>query len=142
MIKGLKRKVEYLTRGQIPYLSFYYDEGNNLITWCQAPGSILEASHKIKCKAYLTLNAKLAILKMISKLCKGVESVKTKIPELRKHHKLSQEELAAAVGVTRQTITSLECGKYTASLILAYKIARYFGLTIEEVFDFSGVEEF
>lgn len=67
--------------------------------------------------------------------------MKTKIPELRKQKKLSQEELALAVGVTRQTITSLECGKYTASLVLAYKIAKYFGLTIEEVFDFSDVEE-
>lgn len=67
--------------------------------------------------------------------------MKTRIAELRKHHKLSQEELALAVGVTRQTITSIECGKYTASLVLAYKIAKYFGLTIEEVFDFSEVEE-
>lgn len=63
--------------------------------------------------------------------------MKTKIQELRKQHKLSQEELGLAVGVTRQTITSLECGKYTASLVLAYKIAKYFNLTIEEVFDFS-----
>jgi len=46
-----------------------------------------------------------------------------------------------AVGTTRQTITSLEVEKYTASLVLAYRIARYFGLTIEEVFDFSDVEE-
>lgn len=67
--------------------------------------------------------------------------MKTRIPELRKQRKLSQEELALAVGVTRQTITSLEVGKYTASLILAYKIARHFGLTIEEVFDFSELEE-
>ncbi len=67
--------------------------------------------------------------------------LKTRIQELRKQHKLSQEELANAVGVTRQTITSLECEKYTASLVLAYKIAKYFGLTIEEVFDFSEVEE-
>lgn len=67
--------------------------------------------------------------------------MKTKIPELRKQHKLSQEELASEVGVTRQTITSLETGKYTASLTLAYKIARHFGLTIEEVFDFSDLEE-
>ncbi|MDF2589141.1 MAG: transcriptional regulator [Anaerocolumna sp.] len=68
--------------------------------------------------------------------------MKTRIQELRKLHKLSQEELALAVGVTRQTITSLECEKYTASLILAYKIAKYFNLAIEEVFDFSDVEEF
>jgi len=67
--------------------------------------------------------------------------LKTRIQELRKKNKLSQEELAAAVGVTRQTITSLECEKYTASLILAYKIASYFGLTIEQVFDFSETEE-
>ena len=53
----------------------------------------------------------------------------------------TQEELADAVGTTRQTITSIEVGKYTASLPLAYKIAHYFGLTIEEVFDFSGLEE-
>lgn len=67
--------------------------------------------------------------------------MKTRIQELRKLHKISQEELALAVGVTRQTITSLECEKYTSSLILAYKIAQYFELTIEEIFDFSEVEE-
>ena len=65
----------------------------------------------------------------------------TRIPELRKSRKLSQEELAFAVGVTRQTITSIERGKYTASLVLAHRIARYFDLTIEEVFDFSDTEE-
>ena len=64
----------------------------------------------------------------------------TKIKELRKEKKISQEQLALAVGTTRQTITSIEVGKYTASLALAYKIARYFGLTIEEVFDFSEVD--
>ncbi len=68
--------------------------------------------------------------------------MKTKIADLRKQRRISQEELAMAVGVTRQTITSLECERYTASLALAYKIARYFGLTIEEVFDFSNVEAF
>ncbi|MBW9147801.1 helix-turn-helix transcriptional regulator [Clostridium sp. CM028] len=67
--------------------------------------------------------------------------MKTCIQELRKKHKLSQEELALAVGVTRQTITSLEREKYTASLVLAYKIAKYFNLKIEEVFNFSEVEE-
>lgn len=65
----------------------------------------------------------------------------SRIRELRKARKLSQEELADAVGTTRQTITSIEVGKYTASLPLAYKIARYFGLTIEEVFDFSDLED-
>ncbi|NLW78515.1 MAG: helix-turn-helix transcriptional regulator [Ruminococcaceae bacterium] len=67
--------------------------------------------------------------------------MKTHIPELRRQRKLSQEELAMAVGVTRQTITSIEVGKYTASLPLAYRIARYFGLSIEDVFDFSDVED-
>ena len=67
--------------------------------------------------------------------------MKTHIRELRKARKLSQEELADAVGTTRQTITSIEVGKYTASLPLAWKIARFFGLTIEEVFDFSEFEE-
>lgn len=67
--------------------------------------------------------------------------MKTKIRELRKARKLSQEELAEAVGTTRQTITSIEVGKYIASLPLAYKIARFFGMTIEEVFDFSDLED-
>lgn len=65
----------------------------------------------------------------------------SKIRELRKARKLSQEELADAVGTTRQTITSIEVGKYTASLPLAYKIAHYFGMTIEEVFDFSDLKQ-
>ena len=66
--------------------------------------------------------------------------MKTKIPELRRAHKLSQDELARAVGVTRQTITSLETEKYTASLVLAWRIARHFNLTIEDIFDFSEEE--
>lgn len=70
-----------------------------------------------------------------------VRKSQTRIRELRKEKKLTQEELALAVGTTRQTITSIEVGKYTASLVLAYKIARYFGLTIEEVFDFSEIDQ-
>lgn len=66
--------------------------------------------------------------------------METKIKELRKQHKLSQEELADAVGTTRQTITSIETGKYVASLPLAYKIAKYFGLHIEDVFVFDEEE--
>ena len=72
---------------------------------------------------------------------KGGPLLKNNIKDLRKQHKLSQEELALAVGTTRQTITSIEVGKYTASLPLAYKIARHFNLTIEDVFDFSETEE-
>jgi len=67
--------------------------------------------------------------------------MKNNIRQLRKSRKLSQEELADAVGTTRQTITSIEVGKYTASLPLAYKISRFFGLSIEEVFDFSELED-
>lgn len=66
--------------------------------------------------------------------------MKTRIRELRKQHKLSQEELADAVGTTRQTITSIETGKYIASLPLAYRIARHFGMKIEDVFDLEGEE--
>lgn len=64
-----------------------------------------------------------------------------KIAELRKQNKISQSELADAVFVSRQTITSIETGKYIASLPLAYKIAKYFNLTIEEIFDFSELED-
>ena len=57
-----------------------------------------------------------------------------KIYYYRKRAKLSQEELADAVEVTRQTIISLENGRYNASLLLAHKIAKYFGSSIEEIF--------
>ena len=67
--------------------------------------------------------------------------MKTKIRELRKQRKMSQEDLADAVGTTRQTITSIEVGQYTASLTLAYKIAHFFGMSIEEVFDFSDLDQ-
>ncbi len=60
-----------------------------------------------------------------------------RIAELRKARRLSQADLAEAVSVTRQTIISLENGRYNASLLLAHKIARYFGLSIEEVFIFK-----
>ena len=60
--------------------------------------------------------------------------MKTNLPALRKARKLSQQELADAVGVTRQTITSIEVGKYVASLPLSFKIARHFGLSIEDIF--------
>ena len=59
------------------------------------------------------------------------------IKDLRKSGKVTQDELARAVGVTRQTIISLENGRYNASLQLAHKIAKYFGVTIEEIFIFE-----
>lgn len=63
--------------------------------------------------------------------------MKNCMKELRKERRISQEELANAVNVTRQTIISLENGKYNASLILAHEIAVYFGKTIEEIFLFE-----
>ncbi len=63
--------------------------------------------------------------------------MENRIAQLRKERRMSQAELAEAVEVTRQTIISLESGRYNASLLLAHKIARYFGLTIEDVFLFE-----
>lgn len=60
--------------------------------------------------------------------------MKNTISQLRKQHKITQEELANEVGVTRQTITSIETGKYIASLPLAFKIAKFFDMSIEEIF--------
>ncbi|MBR5460146.1 MAG: helix-turn-helix transcriptional regulator [Clostridia bacterium] len=60
-----------------------------------------------------------------------------RIRDLRKGRRVTQDDLASAVGVTRQTIISLENGKYNASLQLAYKIARYFGMSIEDIFIFE-----
>lgn len=60
--------------------------------------------------------------------------MKNTISQLRKQHKITQEELANEVGVTRQTITSIETGKYIASLPLAFKIAKFFDMNIEEIF--------
>ncbi|MGO5021704.1 helix-turn-helix transcriptional regulator [Lawsonibacter sp. LCP25S3_G6] len=63
-----------------------------------------------------------------------------KIAQLRKERRISQAELADAVDVTRQTIISLENGRYNASLLLAHRIAKYFGLAIEDVFLFEEEE--
>ena len=67
--------------------------------------------------------------------------MENRIQELRKERRIRQEDLAEAVGVTRQTIISLENGGYNASLLLAHRIAAYFGLTIEEVFLFDEEEQ-
>lgn len=66
--------------------------------------------------------------------------MKTRIQELRKQRRISQSELADAVDVTRQTIISLESGKYKASLVLAHKLAQYFDAAIEDIFIFEGDE--
>ena len=67
--------------------------------------------------------------------------MKNRIEEIRRTRGIRQEEFARAMGVSRQTISSLETGRYNPSIFLAYKIARYFDLTIEEVFLFEESED-
>ena len=65
--------------------------------------------------------------------------MKNRIEEIRNSRGILQEELARTMGVSRQTISSLENGRYNPSIMLAYRIAKYFGMTIEEVFIFEEV---
>ncbi len=67
--------------------------------------------------------------------------MQTRIQELRKEKRVTQSELADAVNVSRQTIISLENGRYNASLILAHKIAQFFDVAIEEIFIFNEEDE-
>ncbi len=60
--------------------------------------------------------------------------MKNRLEEIRKKRGINQEELAASLEVSRQTIGSLENGRYNPSIILAFKIARYFNMSIEEIF--------
>lgn len=60
--------------------------------------------------------------------------MKNRLEELRKQRNIRQEQLAEELGVSRQTIGSLENGRYNPSIILAIKIARYFGMSVEEIF--------
>lgn len=86
---------------------------------------------------YLTRNVKRTILFDI----KEAVTLETNIVKYRKERKVSQSELADAVNVTRQTIISLEKGKYKASLVLAHKLAQFFDVAIEELFIFNGEDE-
>lgn len=63
--------------------------------------------------------------------------MKNNIRELRKKNNIRQEDLATFVNVTRQTINAIENGKYSPTLLLAYKISKYFNKKIEEVFIFE-----
>ena len=63
-----------------------------------------------------------------------MNQLKNRLEELRRTRGLRQEELADALEVSRQTIGSLENGRYNPSILLAFKIARYFGMSIEEIF--------
>ena len=71
---------------------------------------------------------------LLSILRDGVSGVKNRIEEMRKARGLTQEELADRLEVSRQTIGSLENGRYNPSILLAFRIARLFHTTIEEVF--------
>ena len=66
--------------------------------------------------------------------------MKNRIEQIRKERGIRQDEFAKLMGVSRQTISSLETGRYNPSIYLAYKIAKYFGMTIEEVFIFDEEE--
>ena len=67
--------------------------------------------------------------------------MKNRLEELRKQRGIKQEDLASALEVSRQTIGSLENGRYNPSIILAFKIARYFQMNIEEIFIYEGESE-
>ncbi len=66
--------------------------------------------------------------------------MKNRLEEIRKIRGMKQEELAAALEVSRQTIGSLENGRYNPSILLAFKIARYFDMSIEEIFIYEEEE--
>ncbi len=67
--------------------------------------------------------------------------MKNRLEELRKQRGIKQEGLANALEVSRQTIGSLENGRYNPSIILAFKIARFFDMSIEEIFIYEEEEE-
>ncbi|MDY3791019.1 MAG: helix-turn-helix transcriptional regulator [Oscillospiraceae bacterium] len=67
--------------------------------------------------------------------------MKNKLEEIRKERGIKQEELAQAMGVSRQTIGSLENGRYNPSITLAIKLARYFGMTVEDIFIYEEEQQ-
>lgn len=66
--------------------------------------------------------------------------MKSKLRELREKYGLSQAQLAEKVGVSRQAINAIETGKYDPSIWLAYDLAKFFNMSIEEIFDFEDSE--
>ena len=79
--------------------------------------------------------------KNVKRTIHGGGEWQNRIQDLRKERRITQNELADAVDVTRQTIISLESGRYKASLVLAHKIAQYFDMKIEDIFIFDLEEE-
>lgn len=67
--------------------------------------------------------------------------MKNRLEEIRKLNGITQEELSSILEVSRQTIGSLENGRYNPSIILAFKISKYFGLTIEDIFIYEESED-
>ena len=67
--------------------------------------------------------------------------MKNRLEELRRARGVRQEELARALGVSRQTIGSLENGRYNPSILLAFRIARFFDLAIEDIFLYNEEED-
>ena len=67
--------------------------------------------------------------------------MKNRLEELRKQKGLKQEDLASALEVSRQTISSLENGRYNPSILLAFKIARYFDMSVEDIFIYEEDED-
>ena len=91
----------------------------------------------------MTFRMKGVIVHMESELSilEGCEGLKNRLEELRKQRGVRQEELADKLQVSRQTIGSLENGRYNPSIVLAIKIARYFGLAVEDIFIYEEEEE-
>ena len=92
-----------------------------------------------RCKGHFTLDP---VGRALEARREGaIKHMKNLIVQIRQERGIKQDELAKAMGVSRQTISSLENGRYDPSIFLAYKIAKYFGMTIEEVFLFEEAEK-
>lgn len=79
----------------------------------------------------------LCYIVIVKLTCHEEAGMKNRIEEIRKERGIRQEDFAKLMGVSRQTISSLETGRYNPSIFLAHKIAQFFGMTIEEVFLFD-----
>jgi|GEM_PF-52277 len=92
-----------------------------------------------KCKACLTLAKDYAMLCKVNFIFGDV--MVNKLEELRNQKGWTQQELSDRVSVSRQTIISLERGRYNPSILLAFKLARQFGVKIEDIFIYSEEED-
>ena len=96
---------------------------------------------KIIAQFYLPLNHLGRIMESKLDIREGGIFLKNRLEEIRREHGLKQEELADILEVSRQTIGSLENGRYNPSIILAFKIARYFHMNIEDIFIYEEESE-